>query len=209
MSGYTSELRHVVGSGFDLELDEYPIFDAAYRATLNQKILDHYWFREIGQETAARFRHYLKMTMNEIMPYYNQLYASAALSFNPLYNFDLTETTSRENSSSSQSAGETGSLSEDENLAVQSDMPQSIINTDNIKAGSLYAANGSRNNATGSTSSTSVSTAAASALDQYSRRVTGVQGPSASDLLIRFRETFVNIDLQIIEALNTCFMGVY
>jgi len=209
MSHYTTELRSVVRSGFDLELDEYPIFDAAYRAVLNQKILDRYWFREIGQETPARFRHYLKMTLNEIMPYYNQLYASAALSFNPLYNFDLTETTSRENSSSSQSAGETGANSTDENLAVQSDMPQSIINSSNIQSGSLYAANGSRSNSQGSTTSTSVSTAAASTLDQYSRRVTGVQGPSASDLLLRFRETFVNIDVQILDALNSCFMGVY
>ena len=209
MSKYTSELRHVVGSGFDLELDEYPIFDSAYRAVLNQKILDRYWFREIGQETAARFRHYLKMTLNEIMPYYNQLYSSAALSFNPLYNFDLTETTSRENSSSSQSAGETGANSTDENLAIQSDMPQSLIQTNDIKSGSLYAANGSRSNSTGSTNSASVSTAAATALDQYSRRVTGVQGPSTSELLLKFRETFVNIDVMILDKLNDCFMGVY
>ena len=34
-----------------LGLADYPIFDEAYRQTLNDKIIRHYWVYEIGSET--------------------------------------------------------------------------------------------------------------------------------------------------------------
>ena len=59
---------------FNIGLDEYPLFDENYRPILNQKIIDHYYFREIGFETAAHFRQRLKSKMSLIMPKYNRLY---------------------------------------------------------------------------------------------------------------------------------------
>lgn len=55
-------------------LRDYPIFDEGYRLPLNKKILDRYWFREIGYETPNMFFFHLKRHMNEVMPYFNQLY---------------------------------------------------------------------------------------------------------------------------------------
>lgn len=69
--------------------EDYPIFDESYRQTLETKILRHYYFREIGFETVARFKEYLNRTMWEIMPYYNKLYLSELLHFNPLYDTDM------------------------------------------------------------------------------------------------------------------------
>lgn len=69
---------------------DYPIFDEEYRPVLNKKILKHFYMREIGQETIALWQHYLDVTLNEVMPYYNKLYKSELLSFNPLYDVDLT-----------------------------------------------------------------------------------------------------------------------
>ena len=46
------------------------------REELNKKIMNHYRFYEIGSETVGRFLYNLEMTMNEIMPTYNQLYMS-------------------------------------------------------------------------------------------------------------------------------------
>lgn len=91
MSKYTTQLRWIVeqiGSGLPqprnhrypdavykyIGLDKYPIFDEEYRYPLNDKIIDHFYFREIGFETAAQFAWYLRRTMNEIMPKYNMLY---------------------------------------------------------------------------------------------------------------------------------------
>ena len=64
---------------------EYPIFDENYRPTLQKKILKHYYTREIGEETVELFKLRLNTRLNEILPYYNQLYASELIEFNPLY----------------------------------------------------------------------------------------------------------------------------
>lgn len=112
MSKYTMELRYALeisaglteSVGYEDEDDviedalandffpDYPIFDEEYRNVLNTKILLHYYTEEIGVETVGLFRHFLKVRMNEIMPYYNKLYESANLEFNPLHNTDLTTT---------------------------------------------------------------------------------------------------------------------
>ena len=84
MAKYTIELNALVSRGYPLNLDHYPIFDEDYRKELNQKIVEHFWFREIGQETADRFNFFLGRKMNEIMPYYNQLYKSEMIKFNPI-----------------------------------------------------------------------------------------------------------------------------
>lgn len=112
MSKYTTEVRYIcevaagldesVGfKGIDDVLDEavakvfdfsFPIFDEAYRVTLEKKILRHYYTREICEETVGLWKLRLYDKMNMIMPYYNQLYTSELLKFNPLYDVDLTRT---------------------------------------------------------------------------------------------------------------------
>lgn len=69
-----------------LGLDTYPIFDESYRAQLNDKIIRHFYFREIGFETLAQFRWYVRNTMFENMPYFNQLYESLNLITDPITN---------------------------------------------------------------------------------------------------------------------------
>lgn len=91
MSKYTTELRWLVETGYNLGLTTYPIFSESYRKLLNDKIIQHYMFREIGFETPGLFVNRLNEKMNMIMPYYNQLYASEALKFDPLLNFKSTE----------------------------------------------------------------------------------------------------------------------
>lgn len=88
MSNYSTELRYIIQSGYDLGLKDYEILSEEYRERLNKKIIDHFYFHEIGFETASRFKHYLNSTMNEIMPYYNQLLQSELLEINPLLTFE-------------------------------------------------------------------------------------------------------------------------
>ncbi len=87
-SGYTSVntiLANVHSQVFDFD---YPIFDTEYKPVLEKKILKHFYTREIGFETYGRWKLALDAKMNEIMPYYNQLYRSELIQFNPLYDFD-------------------------------------------------------------------------------------------------------------------------
>lgn len=71
---------------------DFPIFDERYRNVLCSKILKHYYMREIGTETYGLWHLYLDTTLNEIMPYYNKLYETELLKFNPLYDIDLKRT---------------------------------------------------------------------------------------------------------------------
>lgn len=88
MSQYTITIKQLSEMQYHFNLDLYPIFDEVYRQTLNDKILSHYWFEEIGFETPDRFNHYLALKMAEIMPYYNQLYKSELLTIDPLNDFE-------------------------------------------------------------------------------------------------------------------------
>ena len=67
---------------------DYPIFDETYKPDLESKIINHFYTQEIGQETVGLFKHRLKTKMREIMPYYNQLYLSERLKFDPFINAD-------------------------------------------------------------------------------------------------------------------------
>lgn len=68
---------------------DFPIFDENYRLPLETKILRHYYTREISEETVGLWKLRLEDRMNMIMPYYNQLYESELLKFNPFYDVDL------------------------------------------------------------------------------------------------------------------------
>lgn len=116
MSKYTTEVRYICETYAQLDKSEgyqsingiiekardkvfnfdFPIYDESYRSVLESKILKHYYTREIGFETVGLWEHFLDMKMNEIMPYYNQLYKSALLNFNPLYDTDYTTTSNRD-----------------------------------------------------------------------------------------------------------------
>ena len=110
MSKYTTEVRYICETlaglsesvGYaDIEQTiknclpkvfdfNFPIFDENYRSVLETKILRHYYTREIGLETVGLWKLKLSTKLNEIMPYYNKLYKSELIEFNPLYDVELT-----------------------------------------------------------------------------------------------------------------------
>lgn len=117
MSKYTTEVRFICeneaglteSKGFndvnsiitsaapDVFNFDFPIFDEAYRIPLEIKILRHYYTREICEETVGLWKLRLQDRLNIIMPYYNQLYRSELLEFNPFYDVNLTREHTREN----------------------------------------------------------------------------------------------------------------
>lgn len=124
MSKYTTEVRFICEHSAGLTdsagysaIDEvigkaipnvfsfnFPIFDEAYRNVLCRKILKHYYTREICEESVGLWKLRLDTRMNEIMPYYNQLYKSELLEFNPLYDTNLTRTSQRQGESTGSDA---------------------------------------------------------------------------------------------------------
>ena len=110
MSKYTTEVRYICETAVGFTNSEgynsveniiskalpsvfnftFPIFDESYRSVIETKILKHFYTREIGFETVGLWKLKLNTKINEIMPYYNKLYKSELLEFNPLYDVDLT-----------------------------------------------------------------------------------------------------------------------
>lgn len=91
-----------IPSVFDFD---FPIFDEAYRNVLESKILKHYYTREIGLESVGLWKLKMDTKLNEIMPYYNQLYKSELLDFNPFYDVDLTRDHTLNRSEQSEQTG--------------------------------------------------------------------------------------------------------
>ncbi len=130
MATYTMELGRMIQNGVTPRLNEYPIFDENYRDILNKKILDTYYFREIGFETPAKFNWYLNVTLTNIMPYYNQLYQSELLKINPLYTMDLSEKyTGTEDGTSNTTADSTGNTTQTGSNVVDNTSNQTTSNT--------------------------------------------------------------------------------
>ena len=136
MSKYTTEVRFICETaagytesvGYDLVEQtiqkaipkvfnfDFPMFDESYRNVLCTKILKHYYTREICEETVGLWKLRLNTRLNEIMPYYNQLYKSELLEFNPFYDVDITtknDGNKTENTSVSESGTEDKSGSGD------------------------------------------------------------------------------------------------
>lgn len=215
--------------------DKAVFFDEEYRSVLCQKILKHYYLREIGSETVGIWKLWMNTRLEEIMPFYNQLYKSALLEFNPLYDVDLTRTHNRKVDSSKQDDGTSKSVSSGENSEsgtnsgntsntkkdLYSDTPQGAITgldnenyltnarkvTDSGNSSSEFSNSGTnKSTVNGETSNTGT----ANTLEDYVENVSGKQGTeSYSSMLLKFRETFLNIDMQVIEEFNDLFMGLW
>ena len=88
-TGY-NDIDAVIEKSWDKIFKNFPIFDETYRKTLCTKILNHYYTREIGAETVSLWKFWLNQKMNEIMPYYNKLYLTEQIKFDPLHEIDVT-----------------------------------------------------------------------------------------------------------------------
>lgn len=71
-------------------LNIYPIFDEAYRDVLNRKIIARFWNREIGHESDEMFRFRMQTVMAEEMLYFNKLYLSEQIKFDPMKTIGIT-----------------------------------------------------------------------------------------------------------------------
>ena len=266
MSKYTTEVRYIceVYSGLNESVGydkieevlsgswnkifdfDFPMFDENYRKALCIKILKHFYTREIGEETVGLWKLRLNTRMNEIMPYYNQLYESETLKINPLYTFNYQKThkdsggdvrtntdsgndklTSSSNSTNDTTINGTVNSTKVEKLKNKySDTPQggltgiendtyltnATIDDNNI---SQTDTNNGTSNETrintneqtttyGKTSTENITTTR-----EYLETVAGNNGISESKLLTEYRETFLNIDMMIINELNDLFINLW
>lgn len=204
----TLELREIVDIGensVDIWDFEYPSFyTGEEKKAFEQKVIDHYYFRQIGQETVGRFIHYFRARIREIMPYYIQLYESEKLMReieDPFATVDYTETYEEE--TSGQVNGQSSGQSSDNNEHRYSNTPQgNITNLDDF----LTEASQDTNSGTSSGQSSSES----SGTTKHTLTKKGAMGVTTfGHDMLEYRQTFLNIDLMVINSLQDLFLGVY
>lgn len=209
MATYTMELWEVIELQTDSEgiidigLSDYPIFDSAYRTSLNAKIIDHFWNREIGQESISMFTLQLRRKMHEIMPYWNQHYVASQIQVDPLKTVSMQTLSGTEGEATVAGTGESTSSSDAKSRAVSSTLPQVQLSGNGDYAESAQD-NISNTTATGNTTDSQTTNSTGSVDSETS----GYQGNPAI-LIAEYRATMVNTDMDVIAQLETLFMGIW
>lgn len=217
----TIELRDIVDNGTDIWNFDYPsYYEGEDKTKFEQKVIDHYYLRQIGQETVGRFLHCFRTRIREIMPRYLEMYKTVELMNNldnPFDNVDIVETFEEEStgtSTSSSTAYNVGISSTEttENLKhIFSDTPQNtIINIENhmteaTKDDRIGVNTGKTESDTGADSE-----GESKGTTKHTLTKKGNQGVNtyAHDI-IEFRQSIIDVDIMIINDLNDLFLGVY
>lgn len=190
-------------------------FDENYRSVLCQKILKHYYLREICCETVGIWKLWMNERLETIMPYYNQLYESAKIDFNPMHDVDLTRehkrTENEEATGNITSTSNSNSNSTNNGKELYSDTPQGSITgleSNTYLTNATITENTSEN--TASLNNENNTTNNINTTEDYIETITGKQGTeSFSRLLNEFRETFLNVDAMVIEEFSDLFFGLW
>lgn len=220
MSKYTYELREVISTFgrdevkkwfSDYELSDYltpeeiqVIKDKGVwsKDQLAERILDHYFTREIGTDAIGQFMMFIKASMREIMETYAPIIYSASIKYDPLVNVNYSETyagTSDNNSNSSSTSNGSG-------LTVNSDTPQGQINKSDILKGKYASSTGANE-----TENTVNDQSRQNGSQNYIKTIKGNSGVSATSqaMIKQYRDVIRAVNTEIIYELEHLFMGIY
>ena len=177
---------------------------------LAKKIVDHYYMRESGFETIGLFKHYAKVTMQELMERYLPLIYSSSIKYDPLVNVDFTETFNRTADTINAGTSNSNSNSNSSSLGVNSDTPQGQINKQEILGGRYATTTGATENESSINDTTNTNSTSNNA-EEYVKKVRGNSGVSATaqKMVEQYRQNIIAIDSNIIEDLDILFMGLY
>lgn len=232
MSKYTTELRYICEWQAGLDHSEgylaavheiiekarpiifrfdYDIFDPEYRPVIETKFLKRFYTRELCCETYGRWKLFLEDKFNELFPFYNKLYESDMLKFDPLRDYDLTRESSRDNAGQSSGHGSVSTDNTENRLehVLYSDTPQGGLNG---LDSNTYLTNATKNtaaNTSGSDTTTNESTETTTT-EQYLEHVFGKSaGGSYAKLLQEYRDTFLNIDNMLLDNCEDLFFKLW
>ena len=229
MSKYTVELKYIMEDvnlrpHLDTALSTYPIYQPLSqnpevlaiiptREVLNKKILNHYKYYEIGFDTIARFLDELQIAMEEIMPYYNQMYNTCEIMAkidDPFGNVDVTETFKQTTTGASSSENEGSSNTHSKDITTNT--PQgNVISVTSKNMDSVTHADGVTWNKGGSDEN-SKNTSSSSGTTEHTFTKKGNQGVNtyAHDM-VEFRTSIIDVTTQIIsdERIRELFMQVF
>ena len=207
MSKYTLELRYLYeDKKFNLFDFPYNLYNNDLKPWFEEKFYQHFMFYEIGFDTIGMFKQRLMTKLNDIYPYYKQLYETEIRTkgIDFMLNKDLKESYIRELTSSNNSSQESNTTSNGLSTAGQL-TPSLIANSQKIdKFMDTAQKDESSSNATATGESTGNSK------EEYTLTSQGNIGiTSSAELLDKWRDVLLNIDLMIFEECNDLFMQIF
>lgn len=228
MAKYTMELRKIVDifgrdeveswfSSYNLadfltpeQIQQIQKYNVWSKEKLASQIVDHYYMREIGFETPALFKHYAKLTMNEIMGSYLLKIYTQFLDYDPLSSVDYTEEYTREIEGSSEGSSNSNSQNSAEGFNINNDTPQKRITKQELDSG-IYASSTNQSETTSQIQDETNTEASSKTVEKYTHSMKGDNGVIVTNqyLVREFRELATNFNLEIINDLNKLFMGLY
>ena len=177
---------------------------------LARKIVEHYYMRESGFETIGLFKHYVKVTMQELMEKYLPLIYSASIKYDPLINVDYTETFNRTADTTNEGQSNSSSSNNSSSIGINSDTPQGQINKATILQGKYASSTAGSENESSIEDQTNTSSSSNNE-EEYTKKIKGNSGVSATaqKMVEQYRQNIIAIDSEIIKELNILFMGLY
>ena len=207
MSKYTLELRYIYNDKkYNLFDFPYNLYDNDLKPWFEEKFFQHFMFYEIGFDSVAMFKQRLMSKLNDIFPYYKQLYETEIRTkdIDFMLNKDLKESYIRELSSNSNSSQESNATSNGLSTAGQL-TPSLIANSQKIDK---FMDTAQKDEATSNSTSSGETTG--NSKEEYSLLSQGNIGvTSSAELLAKWREVLLNIDLMIFEECNDLFMQIF
>ena len=207
MSKYTLELRYIYeDKKFKLFDFPYNLYDNDLKPWFEEKFFQHFMFYEIGFDSVAMFKQRLMAKLNDIFPYYKQLYETeiACKDIDFMLNKDLKESYVRELTSNSNSSQESNATSNGLSTAGQL-TPSLISNSQKIDK---FMDTAQKDESTSNATSTGESTG--NSKEEYTLTSQGNIGiTSSAELLDKWRQVLLNIDLMIFEECNDLFMQIF
>ena len=208
MSKHTLEINQIVNDlDFKLFDFDYNLYDNELKSAFEKKFIDHFYFYEIGLTPIARFKKALQIKLNDIFPYYKQLYETElrCKDIDFMLNKDLKEQYTRELTGNSSVNPSSTSTSNDTSLNINNDTPQNKIDDlDQFMTSASKNTDNSTMNSSGTNSAENNSTETYSLVSQGNIGVT-----SSAELLEKWRSVLINIDQLIFEECNDLFMLIY
>lgn len=192
-------LKEVLEYGYDLKLDDYQIYSEEFRPILNQRIVDHFYLREIGASTIEQFIFYLNRTMREVMPVYDPVFQRLAQPDIDL--FQNSDTTS-EWQQTGRNTSKDSSTATNESKTFNSNAPQINMSGKNMED---YWNTGVFSSGDGSTTTDGASTS----LADYVGRTHGLAGASQGQALREWLDLYVNPLMSLYDDLEPCFSQLY
>ena len=211
----TLKMMDIVRSNYDLFDFSYNLYDNSLKPYFEEKFKQHFFLYEIGFETVGLFKQQLQMSLNEIYPYYKQLYETEIRCENVdfMLNKDLKETFIREsvgegtNVTNSTQTNTSNSSSND--LVTSHDTPQNRVDDlDKFMSSAQKSSSNNENSNSGNANTTSTgNTKSTDKTELLSQGNIGVT--SSAELLQKWRDVLINIDQLMFNDLKSLFLLVY